>query len=103
MNTLPKDMYHIITSFLSLPELIHAMNSHKDFNILQIKRKTRFEWCKRKIDIQRRIMDGKCAHDNCTHQKTVCYHMEPLVTQVLSPYCSRHTLQLLQFNAVDLL
>ena len=103
MNSIPTDTIGIVISFLTMPEIIHAIISHKDFHISHVIRKKTFQWCKRKIHNHKRIIDGKCAHHQCTFQKSVCYHMEPLRTQTLSPYCSQHTREILQFDIIELL
>jgi len=104
MEKLPQDIFGCISEYLSMSEICIILQTIRNFTSLYFLRKKRFQYCLNKIT-PRKITDGRCADHGCTHMKLSCINLnpEPIETQILSLYCSKHTKRYLDIEINDLL
>jgi hypothetical protein len=103
MDKLPQDIFGCISDFLTIQEIGNTLQTIRNFTNTYLLRKKRFHYCLNKIK-PRKITDGRCSDHRCTHMKLSCINLnpEPIETQILSLYCSKHTKRYLDIELNDL-
>jgi len=104
MQKLPRDIIRHIAQYLDIHQLAKAEQATKDFRLPHTKRKKRFTYCLNQMN-PRKIKNGKCADDKCNKRKLSCIRLNPnpIETQYLSMYCSKHLELYIGININDLI
>lgn len=97
MDSLPLDILRVIASYTDIHELGHLRVVSKDFEMIDLCRHKRFEWCLATLRGHQRTFatQRSCVDHLCDKMKAVCITIddnemdEPRV-QTLSNYCSHH-------------
>mgnify|MGYP000847665542 CR=1 FL=1 len=109
MIHLPLDMLREIASYTTVCELAQLRLVSRDFNMVDIQRQKRFEWCMASLrGMNRSYSQGSCVDCMCDHMKAVCItigdeEFEEPRTQTLSNYCSQHARQYYGVEVNDLI
>lgn len=105
MDRLPLDILRVIASYTDIHELGHLRVVSKDFEILDLCRHRRFEWCLAALHGHRRSFatQRSCVDHLCNKMKAACITIdddEPRV-QTLSNYCTRHACEYYDLDIHD--
>ena len=101
MQHIPTDILRVICSYMTLEELNYSHQASRDFHFPKQKRKRRFQWCVRRMKKRPKFKPGYCSDTSCEHRRAILYQIEPeLETIVLSNYCSKHTKQYINTDAI---
>lgn len=96
MDSLPLDILRVIASYTDLCDLGRLRIASKDFDMLDLQRRKRFEWCLATLRGHQRTFATQrtCVDHLCDKMKAVCITIDDnemhTTVRTLSNYCSRH-------------